>query len=120
MALGFTFAGKPTGSAGYMNSSELLHEFRVASEGGNSSPLEDYLRRLDPADCRGAVELIYQDYCQAEARGSKPAVADYLARFPQHGEALERLMRLAWRMPLVTPGPMDGDDASPRSPRSRR
>ena len=94
MALELAIANADVASAKRMNSSTLLHEFRAAHERGLALAVEDYLDRLDPADSRGAVELIYQDYCLAEARGSKPEVADYLARFPQHEVAIERLMRL--------------------------
>jgi eukaryotic-like serine/threonine-protein kinase len=94
MALGLRIANAVVESAKVVNSSALLHEFKAAREGGRAVAVEDYLYRLDPADSRGAIELIYQDYCLAEARGSKPEVADYLARFPQHEAALERLILL--------------------------
>jgi serine/threonine protein kinase/thioredoxin-like negative regulator of GroEL len=56
--------------------------------------VERYLERLDPGDQRGALELIYTEFCLAEAAGENPEVSGYLARFPEYAEALERLLGL--------------------------
>jgi serine/threonine protein kinase/tetratricopeptide (TPR) repeat protein len=72
----------------------LLEDFTLAWEQGHAPAVEEYLERLDPADCRGAVELIYREFCLAEAAGRKPDPSCYRARFPQHACALERLLGL--------------------------
>jgi serine/threonine protein kinase/tetratricopeptide (TPR) repeat protein len=72
----------------------LLEEFTAAWEGGLAPRIEDFLARLNPADSRGAVELIYREFCLAEATGKQPERADYLARFPRHAAALDRLLGL--------------------------
>ena len=69
--------------------------FTAAWERGEAPAAEDYLDRLDPADSRAAVELIYREFCLAEADGCKPDAAEFLYRvFPQHKPALERSDRL--------------------------
>ena len=47
-----------------------------------SAPSVDtYLERLDPADSRGAVELIYREFCLVEAAGQKPDISNTCAAF---------------------------------------
>jgi hypothetical protein len=75
-------------------SSSILWEFASAWEQGHSSLLGIYLDRLDPADSRGAVELIYTEYCLAEAAGRNPELSEYISRFPRYAETLERLLGL--------------------------
>jgi len=72
----------------------VLDEFTQAWEQGQAPAVEEYLERLGPADCRGAVELIYREFCLAEAAGRRPEPPLYLARFPRHADALERLLGL--------------------------
>jgi len=72
----------------------VLDEFTEAWERGEGPPVERYLGLLDPADFRGAVELIYREFCLAEAAGSRPELTQYLSRFPGHAAALERLLGL--------------------------
>ena len=72
----------------------VLEEFTAAWERGDAPEVEGYLARLDPADTRGAVELIYREFCLAEAAGERPRPSGYLSRFPQHTEALDRLLGL--------------------------
>jgi serine/threonine protein kinase len=72
----------------------VIDEFTEAWERGEAPAVEGYLNRLDPADSDGAVELIYREYCLAEAYGRDPAPSSYVARFPRHREALEQLLRL--------------------------
>ncbi len=71
-----------------------LNEFTAAWERGQAPAVEEYLGRLDPADEQSAVELIYREFCLSEAEGRKRDASVYLDRFPQHRQALERLIRL--------------------------
>jgi serine/threonine protein kinase len=72
----------------------VLDEFTAAWELGQAPVLEDYLDRLDPADSHAVVELIYREFCLAEADGRAPDISSYLSRFPRYRESLERLLRL--------------------------
>ena len=72
----------------------VLDEFTQAWERGEAPAVEEYLVRLGPADRRGAVELIYREFCLAEAAGRRPEPPLYLVRFPRHADALERLLGL--------------------------
>src|SRR5262245_41283485 len=72
----------------------IVHEFTAAWERGDSPALEDYLRRLDPADGQGAVDLIYREFCLAEADGRAPLADAYVARFPGYAGALRSLFRI--------------------------
>jgi eukaryotic-like serine/threonine-protein kinase len=74
--------------------SAILLEFTSAWEQGQAPCILAYLDRLDPADSRGAVELIYRDYCLAAAAGRNPDTSQYLHRFPRYAEALERVLGL--------------------------
>jgi serine/threonine protein kinase len=71
-----------------------LAEFTAAWEQGETPSVEEYLDRLDPGDSRGAVELIYRDYCLAAAAGQHPDSSQYLKRFPRFAPALERVLGL--------------------------
>lgn len=72
----------------------VLSEFTSAWECGLTPSVDTYLNRLDPADFRGAIELIYREYCLAEAAGQQPSASQYLRRFPRHSAALGRLLGL--------------------------
>ncbi len=72
----------------------LCKAFTAAWERGESPVIEDYLRRLDPADFQGAVELNYREFCLAEADGSAPDGDAYIARFPRYAEPLRGLFRI--------------------------
>ena len=72
----------------------ILDEFTAAWERGAESPVEEYLDRLDASDSRGAVELIYREFCLAEAAGRQPQRSQCLLRFPEHREALDRVLGL--------------------------
>ena len=74
--------------------SAIVSEFTSAWEKSHSSLLGSYLDRLDPADSRGAVELIYLEFCLAEAAGQNPELSVYLSRYPRYAETLERLLGL--------------------------
>ena len=102
----------------------VLDEFTAAWERGEAPVVEDYLHHLDPADSEGAVELIYREYCLAEADGRGPDPSLYLARFPQHrGGGPERLLRLhgacspsllgRWLEPAAEGLPEAGDSIGP-------
>ena len=71
-----------------------MSEFTSAWEQGQAPSIGAYLDRLDPTDSRGAVELIYRDYCLAAAAGRKPDSTQYVCRFPRYAESLERLLGL--------------------------
>ena len=77
----------------------VLDEFTAAYEQGENPVIDDYLGRLDPADSRAAVDLIYRDFCLAEADGRVRDVSSYVNRFPRHKAAIERLMRLHGECP---------------------
>ncbi len=72
----------------------MVHEFTAAWERGESPRAEDFLLRLDPGDTQGAVNLIYREYCLAEADGGPVETEAFLARFPGHADAVRRLLRL--------------------------
>jgi eukaryotic-like serine/threonine-protein kinase len=76
-----------------------LDEFTAARERGQSPAVNDYLRRIDPADTRAAVELIYREFCPSEGDGSTREASHYLDRFPQLRTTLERLFRLHGECP---------------------
>ncbi len=77
----------------------LVDVFTEAWEQGRVPVVEEYLDRLAPADSLEAVELIYREYCLAEADGQSPDPSSYLTRFPRHRESLERLLRLHGECP---------------------
>jgi serine/threonine protein kinase len=74
--------------------SPLVDELASAWERGEKPQLEAYLERLEPVDCEEAVELIYTDFCLAEAAGGHPDPAVYLERFPQYHASLKRMLHL--------------------------
>jgi WD40 repeat protein len=59
---------------------------------GERTPAESYLVRHPAvaADCAASVELIYGEFLVREEKGEAPSPAEYLARFPQHADALRR------------------------------
>ncbi|MBX6314090.1 MAG: tetratricopeptide repeat protein, partial [Isosphaeraceae bacterium] len=69
----------------------LLTEFTARWERGEEPCAEEYLDRISP---EGAIELIYHEFCLAEAAGIDPDPIDYLHRFPEHRRRLERLFGL--------------------------
>lgn len=81
------------------DAANVLDEFTLAWEQGRDPVVEEYLDRLDPSDSRSAVELIYREFCLAEADGCQRDVSLFLDRFPHHKPALERLMRLHGECP---------------------
>ena len=89
---GLSAAGRPAADAWRSSLPSVVHEFTEAWDRGLAPAAEDYLRRLDPADFQGAVDLIYREYCLAESDGQAPDRASYVARFPRYGDALRRLL----------------------------
>jgi eukaryotic-like serine/threonine-protein kinase len=84
-------SGTPASGPG---SASVLDEFTAAWERGEAPAVQEYLDRLAPADSRAAVELIYWEFCLTEAAGDHPDPSAFLSRFPQHKEALDRLLQL--------------------------
>lgn len=62
----------------------VLADFTLAWEQGRAPTVEDYLDQLDPADSQAAVELIYREFCLAEADGWRRDISGYVDRFPRH------------------------------------
>jgi len=69
----------------------LLNDFDARWERGERPRAEDYLSEID-ADT--AIELIFHEYCQAEASGEAPSVAGFVERFPAYRGRLARLFGL--------------------------
>jgi eukaryotic-like serine/threonine-protein kinase len=84
----------PSAAPGFLDFRAALAAFASAWECGETRAVDSFVRRLDPRDSHGAVELIYREFCLVEAAGCKPDPADYAARFPGHKAALERLLSL--------------------------
>ncbi|WP_165250942.1 serine/threonine-protein kinase [Paludisphaera soli] len=99
---------------------EALADLAERWERGDETPAEAYLDDGRPWSADQAVELIYREYRLARAAGLAPAKADYLARFPRHRRALERLLDLDGACPdsllgrLGGPGDEPDDDPLPR------
>jgi hypothetical protein len=100
------------------DSSTILALFTAAWERGEGPVAEQYLGRLDPADSRAEVDLIYREYCLAEQAGHEPSVSQYVGRFPRHEAALVRLLQLHRECPPSLLGrwmqTTSGDDALPK------
>jgi eukaryotic-like serine/threonine-protein kinase len=101
MATAGSRSGKPASGPGSAVDSRqsqerasVLDEYIAAWERGEAPAVEEYLARLAPGDSQGAVELIYQEFCVAEAAGNNPEQPAFLGRFPQHRESLERLFQV--------------------------
>ena len=72
----------------------VLELFITACESGETPAVEEYLELIDPADSRGAIELIYQEFIRREAGGARPDPSEFLGRFPRYRDGLERILRL--------------------------
>lgn len=72
----------------------ILTEFLERWDRGEHPHAEEYLERLPISDRGEAIELVYQEFCLAEAAGLNPDPADFLRRFPGLGEPLNRLLGL--------------------------
>jgi serine/threonine protein kinase/Tfp pilus assembly protein PilF len=99
----------------------IVAEFTERYERGEAIAAEDYVDRLGSDHPADLVELIYHEFCLAEALGQNPDPSDFLRRFPAQGEPLERLFRLhgAFRSSelrgLIEPTPLPevGDEIGP-------
>src|SRR3954453_8884487 len=69
----------------------VLAEFTSAWDRGDAPRAEDFADRVPPGD---VVELIYHEFCLAEAGGLAPSFEDFLARFPDQAGVLSGLFRL--------------------------
>ena len=106
----------PTGPV--VTIASILDDFNESWGRGEPARLEDYLDRLGRDDM---AELIYHEYCLAEASNLDPDPAGYLRRFPGHSDPLGRLFALhsavsvASLRSLVEPAdlPQAGDSIGP-------
>ncbi len=98
-----------------------LAEFTSRWERGENPHAEEYLELLALDQSADAVELIYHEYCLAEAAGLNPDPSDYLKRFPAQGDSLQRLFLLHSAFEFsrlrdwvgTTPLPEVGDEIGP-------
>jgi serine/threonine protein kinase len=72
----------------------LMDEFAARWARGVRVQAEEYLGRLRGRDPSDAIELIYHEFCLAEAAGLAPEPSAFLARFPAHRDRLTRLFGL--------------------------
>ncbi len=86
----------------------VLADFDIAWRSGERPRAEGWIDRLDCARPAEAAELIYHEFCLAEADGLSPRPDDYLTRFPDRRESLSRLFELH----TMTAGE-GGDGSSP-------
>ncbi|MDR3619435.1 MAG: serine/threonine-protein kinase [Paludisphaera borealis] len=73
---------------------EALADLTERWERGETPGAELYLDGLSDWTASQAVELIYREFRLAEVAGRRPSPDAFLARFPEHREALETLFRL--------------------------
>jgi serine/threonine protein kinase len=85
-----TMSAGPTSRA-YL---EALADLTERWERGEAPGAELYLDGPSTWTASQAVELIYREYRLAEVAGRRPSAEAFLARFPEHRAALERLFRL--------------------------
>jgi serine/threonine protein kinase/tetratricopeptide (TPR) repeat protein len=101
--------------------SEVLADFSARWHRGEVVRVEDYLESFSVLETVDILELIYQEYCLAEAKGQAPDPNDYVRRFPEHAERLRRLFGLHQAVPAselqrwATPAdlPQAGDTIGP-------
>jgi serine/threonine protein kinase/Flp pilus assembly protein TadD len=72
----------------------VIADFEAAWRSGSQPRAEGWLDRLDASRPSEATELIYHEFCLAEADGLAPRVDDYLERFPDRRDSLSRLFEL--------------------------
>jgi len=77
----------------------VVEQFTESWDRGEPVRAEDYLGLFAPVD---AAELIYHEYCLAEAANLDPDPADYLRRFPDYSDALSRLFSLHGALSVST------------------
>jgi hypothetical protein len=94
----------------------VISEFNASWRSGSRPRVaERWLRRLDASRPTDASELIYHEFCLAEADRLSPNPDDYLARFPDRHESLHRLFQLHTLAPNddSPPLPIVGDQVGP-------
>lgn len=93
---------------------QTLAEQRRRSEAGNPVSVEALLEAAPTlrSNPEGVLDLIYQEIMLREARGEKPALKDYVARFPDYANQLQILFELeeAIEPPTFEPTHKLGDD----------
>ncbi|WP_435020522.1 protein kinase domain-containing protein [Tundrisphaera sp. TA3] len=82
-------AGPPPGPLADLGT--VLEAFTESWERGDRPRAEVYLDWISAED---SAELIYHEYCLAEASELDPDPDEFLRRFPEHAEALSRLFQL--------------------------
>ncbi|CAN5836900.1 hypothetical protein BH23PLA1_BH23PLA1_33580 [soil metagenome] len=96
----------PDSASGLSDLDEVLDEFTLRWERGESPKVEEYAHRLPPDKPDGLVELIFHEFCLAESSGHRPDPNDYYRRFPNHRERLNRLIDLHQALPASQFGPL--------------
>jgi serine/threonine protein kinase/tetratricopeptide (TPR) repeat protein len=92
----------------------VLVAFRARWEAGETPMAAEYLDQLDPAAPDEAEELIYAEFCAAEAAGLAPDPAEFQARYHAHAEALGRVFKLHGALDQVPADlPVAGDSIGP-------
>lgn len=72
----------------------IVDELTDSWERGQMTHVEAFLDRMESHDPTHIVELIYHEYCLAELKGLAPDPTEYLRRFPDSREGLNRLFQL--------------------------
>src|SRR5262245_2802683 len=86
--------------AGDLTPAQLAAVLRVDQrerwQAGERVPAETYLRQYPcmRAHADGLLDLVYNEFRLRDQGGEAPAPAEYLARFPDHAEALQPLLEL--------------------------
>src|SRR4051812_33822409 len=87
----------PGGPATIARTAALDLAFGELSDGwaeGRNPRAEEFLDRLGAVDPSSLVELVYHEFCLAEAAGLMPDPSEYLDRFPALRDDLARLFGL--------------------------
>lgn len=102
---------------------EALERLSAGWSEGRNPPVEEFFSRIDPGDPEARVELVYHEFCLAEAAGLAPDPAAYRARFPALEDRLARLFGLhealdeealrSWSPPGEVAMPEAGDEIGP-------
>lgn len=121
-------AGKPADLGRFLSDiaqlepSERASRLRLDQRGrwlrGERVLAEEYLNRRSQwcAEHETALDIIYQEYVLRQEQGERPQVEEYLARFPQYREQLERLLALDCELAAGPPKPEEGSSAGARAP----
>ncbi len=94
----------------------LRHDQRLRWKRGERPHVEDYLQRHPTlrADADAVLDLAYAEFVLREEAGEVPAEAEYLARFPEHAEALRRQFDLHRALAQgATPPPSEAATLAP-------